>query len=517
MKKQDYDYLIVGGGPAGLQLGYELQKNGRDYVILESGERPGTFFERFPRHRKLLSINKVYTGFEDMEINLRWDWNSLLSDSEEMMFKRYSQSYLPSADDLVRYLRDFAEHFDLNIVCNSLVVHVTRKSGKFSVTTSEGNVYRGLRLVIATGMAQANVPPVPGIEHAESYADVSIDPQDFVNQSVLIIGKGNSAFEVADNLIETTTYIHVISPESLSLAWESRFVGHLRAANNNFIDTYQLKCQNAILDGIVTKIEKREDGKLAVWVSYTHATGEKELLHYDRVILAAGFRFDNTIFDDPCRPRLAINDRFPEQTAEWESTSVKDLFFAGTLMQMRDYKKTTSSFIHGFRYNVRCLGKIFEERYHGGVWPHTTHKKDPRTLTKAVLQRVNRTSALWQQFGFICDLLVVDGEEVRYFPEVPVDLAMSSRFGPTVERFLVTLEFGKVKGNLFEVERKPDPSHAEESTFLHPIVRRFCGKKKVQELHLLEDLHANWGKEEHREPLLTFFEANLHSNSEVSV
>ncbi len=506
MKQTVFDYLILGAGPAGLQIGYEMERKGRHYRILESGPAAGTFFERYPRHRKLLSINKVYTGIDDAETNLRWDWNSLLSDSDEMRFKHYSKAYLPGADDLVRYLKDFAAHFKLNISYETHVVHITKKDELFVLTDAEGRRHRSRRLIVATGMATLNVPPVRGIEMAESYADVSIDPSDFTNQSVLIIGKGNSAFETADQLIETTTYIHVISPQNLSLAWESRFVGHLRAANNNFIDTYQLKCQNAILDGIVTQIKKGEDGKFAVSVAYSHASGETEVLHYDRIILAAGFRFDNALFDDPCRPRLAINDRFPEQTAEWESVNIPDLYFAGTLMQMRDYKRGTSSFIHGFRYCVRAMVRLFDYKYHDTPWPSVRIENEPERLMEAVIERVNRTSALWQQFGFMCDLILVEGDRARYFEDVPTDLAQTEMFGKSSERYQVTLEFGRVEGNLFKVERTPDPSHARESTFLHPIVRRFQGGRMLDELHLLEDLHADWSKEVHRQPLQAFFE-----------
>ena len=84
---QHYDYLIIGAGPAGLQMGYFLEKAQRSYLILEAGATPGTFFTKFPRHRKLISINKVYTGFDDVELHLRWDWNSLLSDDEGMLLK----------------------------------------------------------------------------------------------------------------------------------------------------------------------------------------------------------------------------------------------------------------------------------------------------------------------------------------------------------------------------------------------------------------------------------------------
>lgn len=38
-----HDYIIVGAGPAGLQLGYFLQKAGRDYVILEKTNISGEY------------------------------------------------------------------------------------------------------------------------------------------------------------------------------------------------------------------------------------------------------------------------------------------------------------------------------------------------------------------------------------------------------------------------------------------------------------------------------------------
>ena len=91
------DYLILGAGPAGLQLGYFLQRAGRDYRILERADGPGSFFQTFPRHRTLISINKIYTGYDDPETNLRWDWNSLLSDDPDLLFRRYSDRYLPNA------------------------------------------------------------------------------------------------------------------------------------------------------------------------------------------------------------------------------------------------------------------------------------------------------------------------------------------------------------------------------------------------------------------------------------
>lgn len=493
MNHPEVDYLIIGAGPAGLQLGYFLEKAGRSYLILESADKAGAFFEKFPRHRQLISINKVQTGYTDPETNLRWDWNSLLSDDEDLVFKRYTREYFPAAEDLVRYLGDFAVSAGLRIRYGARVVNVA-KNGSFKVAVEAGEIFCGRRLIVATGLSKPFVPPIPGIELTESYCDVSVDPDDFLGQRVLIIGKGNSGFETADNLVGTTALTHVVSPNNLNLAWKSHFVGHLRAVNNNFLDTYQLKSQNAVLDGTLRKIERTADGRYRVDIAYTHAEEESEGLIYDRIITCAGFRFDDSIFDASCRPELCLDDRFPKQTSAWRSTNVEGLYFAGTLTQMRDFKKTTSGFIHGFRYNTRALHRIFECIDHGGEWPSERIDAGPRGLCEALLQRINRSSALWQQFGFLGDLISIsdDGSEARYYEEMPVDWIHDSELGRHADYFILTLEFGEVVGDPFNIQRQPDPDKAERSTFLHPVIRHYRGRDKVSELHLLENLFGEW-------------------------
>src|SRR5262247_2574888 len=94
------DYVIIGAGPAGLQAGYFLKKAGLSFKVLEAASEVGAFFRKFPRHRKLISINKVHTGYTDENVRLRWDWNSLLSDELSPLFREVSQRYFPDADDL---------------------------------------------------------------------------------------------------------------------------------------------------------------------------------------------------------------------------------------------------------------------------------------------------------------------------------------------------------------------------------------------------------------------------------
>ena len=516
----DYEYLILGAGPAGLQMGHHLARAGHSYLILEAGDCPGYFFKTFPRHRTLISSNKVYTGCEDAEVNLRFDWNSLLSEGDgRLLFREYSRRYFPPADELVRYLGDYADFHELNVRCDTRILRVEKpRPNQFRLVDAEGNVFTSRRLIVATGVSKPFVPAIPGVELAENYVDVSVDPEDFANQRVLILGKGNSAFETADNLIPTTALLHVASPNPLRMAWKTHFVGHLRAVNNSFLDTYQLKVQNAVLDCSVDRIERR-DGGYVVSVRYSHAHGEAEELTYDRVIVCTGFRFDDSIFSEECRPELVISNRFPAQMPDWESINVPGLYFAGTLMQANDFKKHTSGFIHGFRYNVRSLFRMLEKKYHHRDWPAREIEPTPEGLVEATLARLNRTSALWQQFGFLHDVIVVDEDwnRAQYYEEMPLAYVHSSDVGDNLHYYTITLEFGKVEGDPFAIVRKPEPGKAEESVFLHPVVRRWCGRQLISEQHLLEDLFGEWKKQDaHVAPLRFFFMEQLLEMAELN-
>ncbi len=523
------DYLVVGAGPAGLQAGYFLQQAGRSHLIVESGAAPGEFFTRFPRHRTLISINKVHTGWDDPELNMRTDWNSLLSDERTPLFTARTSRYFPDADEMVGYLADFAATHRIRVRYHTRITEMSRPfggpdgPGDFLARAADGTTYRARRVIVATGVTRPYIPAIEGVETAERYDEVSVDPAGFTGQRVLIIGRANSAFETADNLIETAAVIHVAGPGSLKLAWQTHFVGHLRAVNNNFLDTYQLKLQNAVLDGSIERIRQQPDGSYVVSVSFSRVNEVVKDIAYDRVILATGFRFDPSIFAPECRPELAVNDRFPAQTDAWESPNVPGLYFAGTITQVRDFKKSTSGFIHGFRYGVRALHRILEARHHDRPWPARALPATAEAVTDAVIARVNRSSALFQVFGFLGDAVLVDRDgTVRYCEEVPVDHLHTAvgegGFGEVGSYVSVTLEYGEGhdRVNPFDITAgrvSQQDTTGLDGRYLHPVVRVFDGAapgKATAEHHLTENLENEWDSEEvHRAPLRTFLRPRL--------
>jgi thioredoxin reductase len=507
-----YRYLIVGAGPAGLQLSYFLQQAGADYLTLEREAAAGHFFSRFPRHRRLISLNKVHTVSDDPEIRLRWDWNSLLSHEPQLQFPKYSGEYYPHADDLVRYLGAFEQFYGLRVQYDTPVLGIGRApdGDGFVVRTGGGVVYASC-VIAATGWGAPYVPRIAGIEHAVGYEDVAVDPAAFAGKRVLIIGKGNSAFEIAHAIFGHASMVHLASRSPLRLAWNTKHPGDVRGQYGAFLDSYQFKTLHSVLDCTIDSIRPAGD-RFLVDITYSHAEGETELLEYESVIRCTGFRMDTSVFAEECRPAMDHEGRLPLVRPDWQAEGVDGLYFAGTIAQARDLKRASSAFIDGFRYNLRTFTAMLRERYEGVPMPFDSVPADAAGLTGLVLDRVNYSSALWTQFEYLCDAFVLDPATglVRHYIDLPEDYAVS-RFGEYEHYYTVTLRWGRADyADVFAIDRHPVADRAQESAFIHPVVRRHRRGELVAERHLLEDLLAEWRRpERHVNPLRRFFEEQL--------
>jgi hypothetical protein len=134
------------------------------------------------------------------------------------------------------------------------------------------------------------------------------------------------------------------------------------------------------------------------------------------------------------------------------------------------------------------------------------------------------TPGIFFQFGFLCDVLVWDEDELSYHRELPNDHA-HKRFANSALYMLVSFDWGDYTGDVFAIPRQPHAEHADRSAFIHPILRVFRRGDQIATHHLLEDLFAvfcddahdfvyvreragmavrDWHKRHHVEPLEEF-------------
>ncbi|TMS14755.1 FAD-dependent oxidoreductase domain-containing protein 2 [Larimichthys crocea] len=564
-----HDYCVLGAGPAGLQMGYFLSKAKRDYVILERNSGPGSFFNKYPRHRKLISINKIHTGRQNPEFNLRHDWNSLLSDKPDLLFKRVSNEFYPPADAYPLYLSMFVEELGLKVrygVDIGRIRAVQSDTGRrYILTDQHTSDYTCSVLLVATGLWVPQKIEFVGSDLVEGYESISTNPEDYKNQAILILGKGNSAFETAQSILEKASHVHMLSPSPVRLAWQTHYVGDLRAVNNDLLDTYQLKSLDGLVEARLEKIvivqrkeqaKKRSDGKkkekkklylsLNKYIQNQEEKNSSEVTGedlpsfysdnfsmrkpYDRVIRCLGFKFNFSVFDSSACPPHSDNakGRLPGVTAWYEGTGTPGLFVLGTAAHSRDYRTSAGGFIHGFRYTARAVHRVLEQRYHNNRWPST--KLLTTQLLSWVLKRIGEASGPYQMFEVLADVILLRGSQCEYVEEFPIQALpqFSSLSGHEISNhglIVVVLQYGKKKNvdYLGRNRAHSDWSKANESNFLHPVLYYYDKLPTEEEMklrpkgwalprpkaihHIVEDFLTEWdGPVSHIQPLRRFLE-----------
>src|SRR5258708_24386289 len=82
--------------------------------------------------------------------------------------------------------------------------------------------------VLAVGVAGRGRPGAPGLDLVPHYAEMS-DASDYGGKSVFIVGKKNSAFEIATGLLPWATRIVLASPSPAKTSVETRSLVGVRA------------------------------------------------------------------------------------------------------------------------------------------------------------------------------------------------------------------------------------------------------------------------------------------------
>lgn len=181
-----YDVVIIGASQAGLAMGYHLAQKGLSFAILDAGPEIGHLW-RSRWDSLVLFTPAQYSGLPGMGVPAPED------------------TY-PSKDDVASYLQTYASAFHLPVRLNSRVTSLTKGDDRYVVATTQ-EAFETRQVVVATGPFQEPFTPAVSAEFDESVFQIhSADyrnPAQIPEGRVLVVGGGNSGFQIGEELTAT--------------------------------------------------------------------------------------------------------------------------------------------------------------------------------------------------------------------------------------------------------------------------------------------------------------------------
>ena len=539
--RNHHSNIIVGGGPGGINMALELETRGIDYLLLEAGDGVGGQWGRFPVCGEMISLNKKYVPGDDHTYKMRYDWHTLstitaadAAADPKLLFTEWTSRHWPSARLYRQYLQYVAEkmgvmaHTRLNTRVSNISRADGRPDGRFVVTVAGGETLTCDRLLCATGTSKPIVPDIRGLgpDTCTFYADY--DPEAakerYRNKTVIVIGRGNSAFEIAHDLVDITAETRVVTRSLPLFARQTHNVHDLRAQVSDVFDLMQLKSNNNIVSDRIAEVARVTEGPHAGRILVTYETPcahwspprwMKRTSYVDDIIIACGFNYTvSDVFDQATvRPDLCDKGKYCLLGDTWESRNVPGLYFIGTAMRIND-PNSASGFVHGFRAGIQALGHLIAEQHGQPVAPVFECMMSPGdggagmdSLSGFLVGMVSTTMPLFELFSYFgCAVTLDDPDDAgcvraRVWPAFP-RAYNEKRFGAWKNRIEVVFEYGFEKYGNGELPTHyftlpADHFDTSKSAYIHPVFHVWRNGEEVSALHMQESLICRWDQDDY--------------------
>ena len=178
--------LVIGGGQAGLAMGYHLSRRGLPYAIVDGNDRIGDAWRNRWDSLRLFTPNRL---------------NGLPG----MPFPGYHWGF-PSKNEMADYLENYARHFDMPVETGVRVEKLSREGDGF-VAIAGDRRFVADHVVVA--MSSWQRPRVPDFANQLDQGIVQLHAAEYKNPGqlregrVLVVGAGNSGAEIAKELART--------------------------------------------------------------------------------------------------------------------------------------------------------------------------------------------------------------------------------------------------------------------------------------------------------------------------